>query len=94
MATSTNKAVFTNLTYNDTIKNEISKSGGTIVFVKDNIIVASEVSEATYRTLLSQVGLYIDKIDILPLKRYANEGVKIAPSESNSILPNTNINSD
>lgn len=71
MATSTQRPIFTTLTYNDDIKNAIIKSGGTIVFTKDNIIVASEISESQYRELLKNP--YIEKIDILPLKRYKNE---------------------
>jgi hypothetical protein len=61
----------TKITYNDTIKEDIVASGGTIIFIKDNIIVASEISEEHYRILLDSP--YISKIDVLPLKRYKNE---------------------
>lgn len=66
-------------TYTDEIKEQITTSGGTIVFVKDNIIVASEISEAQYRELLNSP--FISKVDILPLKRYANEGIKYTESD-------------
>lgn len=55
-------------TYNDVIKDEITYSGGTIVFVRDNLIIASEISEAEYKSLI--MSPYVDKIDIVPLKRY------------------------
>ena len=51
---STQSQVFSNLTYNDEIKGSIIKSGGTIVFIKDNVIVATEISESQYRELLKQ----------------------------------------
>ena len=44
------------------------------VFMKDNVILASEISEAQYRELLTNP--YVDKMDVLPLKRYADEGIK------------------
>lgn len=68
MATSTQSSIFTNTTYTNEIKEEIVLSGGTIIFIKDNVIVASEVSEAEYRELLNNPN--IDKLDVLPLKRY------------------------
>ena len=74
MASSTQSSLFTSLTYNDTITQQIIASGGTVVFTKDNVILASEISEEEYRDLLKSP--YIDKIDILPLKRYANTGVQ------------------
>jgi len=52
----------------DELKNEIILSGGTIIFEKDNIIVASEISEEEYRALLNNPN--IEKVDVLPLKRY------------------------
>lgn len=67
------------ITYNDTIKENIVASGGTIVFIKDNIIVASEISEKQFRELLDNP--YIEKIDVLPLKRYKNEGITYTPTE-------------
>lgn len=79
--------LYSKLSYTDTIKDQIVKSGGTVVFTKDNILVASEVSEAQYRELLQSQ--YIDKIDILPLKRYANEGIKY--TENTNLADNTNI---
>lgn len=88
MATSTQTQVFSNLTYNDEIKGSIVKSGGTIVFIKDNIIVATEISESQYRELLKHP--HIDKMDVLPLKRYGNDGTKYTPNEkSNEIISNT-----
>lgn len=68
MATSTQSTLFNNLTYNDDITNSITASGGTVVFIKDNVIIASEISEMQYRELLQNP--YISKIDVLPLKRY------------------------
>lgn len=56
-------------TYNDIIIEEISRSGGTIIFVKENVIIASNISESEYRSLLNSS--YINKIDILPLKDYS-----------------------
>ena len=80
MATSTENSVFTNLTYIDNIKQQILTSGGTIVFMKDNVLVATEVSESQYRELLNST--YIDKIDVLPLKRYANTGIQYTQSDT------------
>ena len=74
MATSTQSSLFRNLTYTDNIKDQIIVSGGTVVFVKDNVMIASEISEAQYRELLNSP--YIDKLDVLPLKRYGNVGVQ------------------
>lgn len=94
MATSTQNSLFRNLTYNDEIKNLIVTSGGTIVFMKDNIIVASEISEAQYRDLLNNP--YISKLDILPLKRYGNEGIKYTeadPNVNNTVVSNVINNS-
>jgi hypothetical protein len=96
MATSQNAKIFRNLTYSDKIKDQIVRSGGTVVFSKDNIVVASEVSEAMYRELLKST--YIEKMDILPLKRYKNQGIKYTKNEINQNLtggkttftPNTN----
>jgi hypothetical protein len=68
MATSTHSTIFTDLTYTNEIKEQIVLSGGTIIFIKDNVIMASEISEAEYRELLNNP--YIDKLDVLPLKRY------------------------
>jgi hypothetical protein len=73
------RLLFRNLTYVDSLKQQITNSGGTIVFMKDNIIVASEISEAQYRQLLNNP--YIEKLDVLPLKRYANDGVKFEKNE-------------
>ena len=80
MATSTQSSLFINLTYSNEIQSLISSSGGTIVFTKDNVILASEISEAQYRDLLKNP--YIDKIDVLPLKRYANTGVQYIQNTS------------
>lgn len=88
MATSTQNPIFTNLYYNSEIRSYIVNSGGTIVFAKDNVIVASEVSESQYRELLKSP--LIEKIDVLPLKRYANEGIKYVENEkSNEVVQNT-----
>jgi len=78
MASSTQSSLFGNLTYNSQISTLITASGGTIIFVKDNIIVASEISEAQYRDFLNNP--YIDKVDVLPLKRYGNTGVQYTTS--------------
>jgi hypothetical protein len=90
MAASTQSSVFKNLTYSDDIKNQIVASGGTIIHVKDNIIIASEISEAEYRELLNNP--YIDKLDVLPFKRYANEGVTYQQNDNiSNIQSNANI---
>ena len=89
MATSTENTLFKSLTYSDEIKNQIVLSGGTIVFIKDNIIVASEISEAQYRELLNHP--YISKLDVLPLKRYKNEGIKYIESDVQSVISNTTV---
>lgn len=68
MAISTQNTIFTDLTYTNEIKEQIVLSGGTIIFIKDNVIMASEISEAEYSELLNNP--YIDKLDVLPLKRY------------------------
>ena len=75
MATSSQSSVFTSLAYNDEIKDQILVSGGTIIFMRDNVIVASEISEAQYRELLNNTN--ISKLDVLPLKRYGDEGESI-----------------
>jgi hypothetical protein len=74
MATSTQSQLFRELTYSGDIKDQIVSSGGTIIFMRDNVIVASEISEAQYRELLNSS--YIEKLDVLPLKRYGNVGVQ------------------
>lgn len=88
MATSITRPVFKKLTYVDSIKEQITNSGGTIIYIKDNIIMASEISEAQYRELLKNP--YIDKMDVLPLKRYKNEGKKYIQSEINANLKEIN----
>ena len=86
MAT-TQSSLFNNLSYVNEIKDQIVNSGGTIVFMKNNVIVASEISEAEYRELLNSP--YIDKLDVLPLKRYGNEGVKYNESVASEFVTNT-----
>lgn len=78
MPASTQSSLFTNLSYVNDIKDQILTSGGTIVFMKDNIIVASEISEAEYRELLNNP--FVDKLDVLPLKRFGNVGVNYIQS--------------
>jgi hypothetical protein len=68
MAASSQSSVYKQLSYSEDIKNEILLSGGTIVYMKDNIIIASEVSEAEYIELLNNPHIY--KLDVLPAKRY------------------------
>lgn len=80
MAISTQSQIFKKSTYVDDIKELIISSGGTIIFIKDNVIVASELSEAQYRELLDNP--YIDKLDVLPLKRYGNEGIKYTVNDT------------
>jgi len=84
MATSTQSSLFKNLSYVNEISNQIVTSGGTIVFTKDNIIVASEISEEQYRKLLESP--YINKLDILPLKRYSNEGVVYTEADASEFI--------
>lgn len=79
MATSTESSLFKNLSYSNDIKDEIVASGGTIVFLKDNVIIATEISEAQYNELLNNT--YIDKIDVLSAKRYGDEGIKYVESD-------------
>jgi len=91
MATSTQSSVFKNLNYSNEIKDLIIQSGGTIVFMKDNLIIASEISEDQYRELLKNP--YINKVDVLPLKRFKNEGIiynesSIENFESNTVIQN------
>ena len=71
---STQTKLFTNSTYNDYIQNEILISGGTLIFMRDNVMMVSEITEEQYIALLNDP--YVDKVDVLPLKRYANEGIK------------------
>ena len=66
--------IYSNLTYTSILKDSIIKSGGTVVFIRDNLMLATEVSEAQYRELLNSP--YIDKIDVLPIKRYGNDIVQ------------------
>ena len=79
MTASSQSVIFTNVTYVDEIKKQIVLSGGTVIHIKNNIIVASEISEAEYRELLKNP--YIDKLDVLPLKRYGNEGITYQKSD-------------
>lgn len=58
----------TQSTYVTEVKNELIKNGSTIVFTKDNVIVASEVSESQYLELLKNSN--VEKMDVLSLKRY------------------------
>lgn len=81
--------IITNLTYTNEIKEQITASGGTVIFVKDNIIVASEISEAQYRELLNSP--LVNKLDVLPLKRYANEGIKYTESTIQESVSNTTV---
>lgn len=75
----TQSPLFTNLTYSNEIKEQIITSGGTVVFMKNNVILASEISEEQYRSLLNNP--FIEKMDVLPLKRWKNEGVKYVPNQ-------------
>ena len=75
----TQSPLFTNLSYVNDIKDQILTSGG-IVFMKDNIIVASEISEAEYRELLNNP--FVDKLDVLPLKRFGDVGANFIQSTS------------
>jgi len=90
MATSTQSQVFSNLTYNDEIKGSIVASGGTIVFIKDNVIVATEISESQYRELLNHP--HVEKMNVLPLKRYNNDSIKYTLNDKSNEIQNININ--
>lgn len=68
MAASSQSSVYKQLSYSEEIKKEILINGGTIVHMRDNIIIATEVSEAEYRELLNNPHIY--KLDVLPAKRY------------------------
>ena len=70
---------FNKISYNNEIVEIVSTSGGTIILNRDNVIVASEVSEILYRELLENPNIY--KIDVLPLKRYMDEGAKYIKKE-------------
>jgi hypothetical protein len=50
--------------------------------MRDNVIMASEISEAQYRELLNSQ--YIDKLDVLPLKRYGDVGIQYIQNTVNS----------
>lgn len=89
MATSTQSQLFRNLTYSNEIKEQIITSGGTVIFMKDNVILASEISESQYRELLNNP--FIEKIDVLPLKRWKNEGVKYVIKEDEQQFLNSAI---
>lgn len=80
MATSTQSSVFRGLTYSNDIKEQIINSGGTIVFMKDNVIMATEISESQYRELLNSP--YVEKMDVLPLKRYGDVGTQYNQSSN------------
>lgn len=82
MATSTQSQVFRSLTYSNDIKEQIVSSGGTIIFMRDNVIMASEISEAQYRELL--ISPYIEKLSVLPLKRYGDVGIQYTQNIQNS----------
>ena len=89
MATSTQSQVFRSLTYSDDIKNQIINSGGTIVFMRDNVIMATEISEAQYREFLNSP--YIEKLDVLPLKRYGNVGTQYTQNTTDAVQGNAAI---
>ena len=80
MAISTQSTLFRDLTFDDNIKDQIINSGGTVVFIKDNILIASEVSESLYRELL--LSPYIDKMDVLSLKRYYDVGTQYQEAQN------------
>jgi hypothetical protein len=74
MTISSQSSILKKLSYTDEIKNEIINSGGTILLIKDNVLIASEVSESQYLELLKNPNII--KMDVLPLKRYVDEGIK------------------
>jgi hypothetical protein len=86
MAISQNQtSVITN--YNDVIKKEIINSGGTIIFVKNNCIIASEITEGQYRDFLKNP--YIEKIDVVPLKSYGDAQPITSTEITNKPIPTT-----
>jgi hypothetical protein len=79
--------------YVNEIKIQLARSGSTVVFTKDNVIIATEVSEAQYRELLNNS--YIEKMDVLSLKRYYDTGSQNIQVASNVPSDNTqNITGD
>lgn len=73
---STQTKLYQNLSYIPEIKEQILLSGGTIVYTKDNIIIATEISEAEYVELLKNPNIY--KMDVLPAKRYGYDSNTIS----------------
>ena len=86
----TQTVLFSDLTYVGPLKDSIIKSGGTVVFVRDNVILATEISEAQYRELLNSP--YIQKMDILPIKRYGEN--LITYQETTTVDTNTTVSVD
>jgi hypothetical protein len=79
--------------YVNEIRNQLTRSGSTVVFDKDNVIIATEVSEAQYRELLKSS--YIEKMDVLSLKRYYGTGKESVQVVANIPSDNTqNVTGD
>jgi len=75
------------INFNSSVKSEIINSGGTVIFTKDNMIIASEVSEALYREMLKNP--YIEKVDVISLKRYESNYVIVTGSTYKSTTNNS-----
>jgi len=60
----------TSLSYNSSIENIINTQGGTVLYSYDNIIIASEITDAFYNELYKNP--YIEYIESVPLKKYGD----------------------
>ena len=58
------------LSYNSVIENIINTQGGTILYSYDNMIIASEITDTLYNSLVKNPN--IEYIDSLPLKKYGD----------------------
>ena len=60
------------LTYNNEVATLIRQNSGTVIYSKEDIIIASEISDSLYNSLLKSP--YVQAITVLPLKRYTGQG--------------------
>jgi hypothetical protein len=71
------------LTYSSSIEDSISQNGGTVIYSYNNIIIASEISEAFYNEL--QKNPNIDYIESVALKQYGSaDSNQISNLDSNN----------
>jgi hypothetical protein len=86
MAISETSNIIKRLSYSEDISKQLILSGGTIIMIRDNVILATEVSEEQFRWLLDNP--FIEKMDLLPLKRWRDEGIRYTDVESDENLKN------